>query len=255
MSWRCAVLALLVASACGRVDFGSPLDGGVAPDAVPDGTTFDDICKRDGVTVCETFEGNTATNWDFTGAPLPVVTPTLSYGTGHSLLSVGGAQMQSSYLTSRLIDPIPTPSFYSRAWVYLPSADTIGHVNLITLDSDMGGYSLVAIDDDPGTGPEPVIELYTDAKIGPMDIGTAPRDRWFCVELQVDLADPNGHVKGTVDSGGPMERSTQNSGRTTLPPLKYLYLGASFSGPNQAADLHVYIDDFLLGRDPVGCYP
>ncbi|HEY4177834.1 MAG TPA: hypothetical protein VGM90_13400 [Kofleriaceae bacterium] len=213
MSWRGAVLlAVLLASGCGRLGFGSDVERDAATG--PDAETFAELCARDGVTLCETFEGDTAATWDFAGSPLPVVTTDQSHGAGHSMLSVAGPGGQSSYLGNGASALIPSPHFYARAWIYLPTADTIGHVNLVTLDSDMGGYSLV-------------------------------------VELGA-----NGTAKGTVDIGGDHEKSVEKTGDTTLPkPLKYVYLGASYSGPNQAAQMRVYLDDFLIGRDPVGCYP
>lgn len=259
---RAVVAVLVVACGCGRLGFDGNSDGGVRDgafiDADPDAAAgFESLCDRPGMIFCESFEDDAnVAKWTArnrrTGS-VPVISPLHPYQGNRSLLTQVMAESDESFFrrTDDRLDN--TPDLYARVWVYLPGqmTDHVGHANIVTLQSPMEGFSILALDDETAA--------YSDPTLG-FQIGQfptyAPRDEWFCMELQVHKDKNAGWVKATLNlATGPI--SAEKTGvDTDFPSPMEVDLGIAFSGPTQTSTLHMFIDNAIVtSGDVIGCYP
>ncbi|CAN5825223.1 hypothetical protein BH11MYX2_BH11MYX2_21400 [soil metagenome] len=254
MRLRAEIAVLLaLASGCGRFGFDDPASGDGGPQESGAADSFADLCARSSVILCEDFEGNLDT-WTARGRnALPAsATTTRPYEGMHSLESVVGAPNDESYFTLESPEVDAAVDLYVRMWVYLPKDEKVGHVNLLTLQSQGPGFSLVAIDDD--------FNVFSDTSMQ-FTVATAPRDTWFCAELELHKDATAGILKGTIGAGTSAEATNQSQPMmgaidTNVSGLTTVDLGTAYTGPTQDAPLHTYIDNVLIKSGaPVGCYP
>jgi hypothetical protein len=81
-----------------------------------------------------------------------------------------------------------------------------------------------------------------------------PRDRWVCVQLDLDVSDTNGSFTLSIDGQSVL---AQGPPLDTLPGAVFVYLtaGIDFSGFEQNGPARVYIDDVVVDIPPIACWP
>lgn len=245
--------ALLVLAACGEVKQAPSVDApaGDAPagDApagdAPAGDAPLARCQdRPGVMFCDGFEDAGLAAWpDLRGA---IVQQTnLKYRGAGALQAMSNLPQDTAAATVRPFGSFTTGDIYLRAWFYVPTGPAvISKVNLLDIYGGPGDGMVVLVDQN-----RLVVFAAPSATTLTTQL-TVPRERWFCVELHVAVADAGGSVRLDVDG---IERAAATNIRTRPDPgFSGLSVGTLFLAADQAP-LTIYVDELALGTQPHGC--
>ena len=79
-----------------------------------------------------------------------------------------------------------------------------------------------------------------------------PRDRWFCVQLAVDLSDTSGRAEISVD--GVLVASLDDVRTAPAAGFSTFGTGALFTDPTQP-EVEFFADEVAYGTSPLPCDP
>jgi hypothetical protein len=246
---RVCVAAALLAG-CGRLGFteraGDDADGasGRGDTSAGDDSSSLRCDQKPGVLFCDGFEGPNLDGWTDAYGALVRQTAIVHTGTAAARATSDGSQ-QAAGVGVAPYNGLSTGSLHYRAWFYVPSGFAITKINLFTTYGNTGNDEVVFLVDQE--------ELRVYSARGPRTITsgtTMPRDRWFCIEVHIDIAASNGTVRLDLDG----TTIGSGSGFSTLPAGGYTFLGVGtlFLPVGQGAST-IYIDDVATGTQPLGC--
>lgn len=199
--------------------------------------------------VCSGFEGDFDTYWSSeTEGDAWFEDPCPGAHAGQGCLVARMAEGGAAARAHRSFEPQSDGWIYLRLFAYAESGAVVDGVNLAALDAyDSGVYGpdINLVDGDR-------LELYLD-ELGAFVVSTGPvpRDRWFCIELGVDIDDAQGAVTFGVDGDPP----AQIIGIDTFPNAGYDYVavGIDWSTDSQPP-IGVRIDDVVVATTPLPCF-
>lgn len=242
------VAGLVLVAACGRVDFDALHDAGAAID---DGATGSDTsmltdCEAHaGALLCEDFEAGLG-RWPTQMGTTNLVTSPVYAGTG-ALASSIQVYPQIAYIGMDMPALASETSLHVRARVFVPSASSVGHINLINLDaSATEGVSIYL------TATEIAVYRSTPEQ-GSVTAPLLARDQWLCVELALGVAD----TAGTIELRVADQVVANGSGFDTRPTggFSAVKVGIPYSSTLQSGPVDVDLDNIVVDVTPIGCTP
>lgn len=192
--------------------------------------------------------------WDYDrpDAPLPgsaggttAVRDTTMFVAGSASMRLTADGRRSGVIASdaSLAAAVTSGSLYLRAFFRLPASIVIRDwVVLLEAKSGSSGVSLQLSPDD-------TMSLHASSATAVGGLAKVPRDRWFCVELAIDVDPTAGRARLSVD--GTM--ILQHTGIDTQfgRGLNFVRGGLVLGPQNTLFELSV--DEFLVSRTPIGC--
>lgn len=207
-------------------------------------------CDYPGALVCEGFDkpfDTALSTWVGDGASAALQDCIVHSGAGAIRFKGTGTD---SYVQTRYPLPraISSGSFHARLFVNLPTeTDLPEQIILFELWGD-----------EPG-GPERItMQLGSDGSpsvfVGTAESGvnvpiSLPRDEWVCLELSQLIDDSDGVVSLSVNGSIAAERSGIDTQGET--PFVVAVTSGLFTG--DAVEAEIYLDDFVLATEPIGC--
>jgi len=227
---------------CGRFQF-DPLasDAGATSGDARDGAAS--VCTA---LFCDGFEMDLTPWGTVTGPGTSDVQTTQVHG-GTKALTVSVSDNPEFRALYRNLPFGGLPAVYVRAWFYVPSGTAFGHVDLLEFEASTGEGITAYVSQE-------TFALFTDVNgMFANSGGMLPRDRWFCVELEVDVSDTVGSVRLKVDG----TIITQLTALDTLPPVgfEHIVTGLAYTGPQQFGPASQTLDDIVVDDAPIGCSP
>lgn len=240
-------------------------DGGASDDAsARDSASANDCgCTGSNHVLCESFEAPLlGVTWSRLGDVTPHDTTRAHCGSGSLRVRTpavaANAQDGVAIQTDQLLrDPRLSGGFYSRAWVYLPSAADLVGFNYFTLlevrqaaDPFLGAG--VQINRDQST-----LVNWTATPAAFVGSGAAfPRDTWTCVEWQIVFGKGTGATNVWI--GGAEKPTIALDATDTAPTPAYadVLLGAFVgTGGEAQPSFDLYVDDVAFDDKRIGCAP
>lgn len=227
----------LAAWGCGRVGFDA-IDGDARS-----GDAVAALCPQPGAFFCDGFESPTFDAWTSRNGGVVQTTSLVHTGAG-ALVATTDATLQIADVVSAFT-PIGSGEVHARGWFYLPSGYPIFKFNLFGLYGSTGAVivadqgKLNVFNDGP-----PAVTLYTNADV--------PRDRWFCLEVHLTISPTNG--TGALNLDG--TQLGEMTGWNTVPAAggyNKLLAGLPFLFPTQDPATTLFLDDVVVGSQPIGC--
>jgi hypothetical protein len=150
-------------------------------------------------------------------------------------------------LTKRGFGPFSSGAFYVRAHYFVPSSTqrtdfallTVGDVTLAL----SGGVSVFVAND----GFALAADMGSIARMGTL---TVPVDRWFCLELSVQISDKQGRATLWLD--GVEENFLPGAPTLPLGGVTTIGVGIASAGSSQPS-ARVFVDDVVVDTNPIGC--
>jgi hypothetical protein len=238
---------MLLVAACGRIGFADLQDAGPAGDTRDDADTsmLADCEAHAGALLCEDFEAGLG-RWPTQMGTTNLVTSPVYGGTG-ALASSIQAYPEIAYIGMDMSALTPAATLYVRARVFVPSAFSVGHINLINIDaSATEGVSIYL------TGTEIAVYRSTPEQ-GSVTAPLVTRDEWLCVELALGVADTG----GTIDLRVADQVVATGTALDTRPTggFNALKVGIPFSATQQTGPVSAYLDNIVVDVTPIGCAP
>lgn len=233
----------------GMSDAGVP-DAGTLPDAGPDSTSCDDV--NAGRLFCDGLEDPALTAWSsfFDHNGTVARTEERSYrgvGALRSEITASGGYVMGRFA----IGGITSGTIHLRAYFYVPSSVTIAKgMSLMQVGFDSSPYHHVSFNADEPTSSS--IYISTDSGTNWARGMQLPRDRWFCAELVITIAEaPMGQLELWIDGA----RTAVEMGIDTLSaPRGYerFVVGIPYTELTQTSAL-AYADEVVYDDEPIGC--
>lgn len=227
-------------------------DAGSAPDAhVEDPTTACDDLLRDAL-FCESFEDPSLLHWTVQEA----YDGTVGYTRERAFRGVGALAASTSATggyaerIASVLGSITEGDVHVRAYVYVPEGAPLVHSSILHI----GGHrSRVATEPLAGfNAMDGFASMYVGAGDFHVDdqLVAVPRDRWFCVQLQVHVDDVAGEARIWIDQTLAGERV----GVDTRPEGPYESLGAGIAWSTLTQEpFTVLVDEIAIARTPMPC--
>lgn len=240
-----ATLALLLASACGRFSFEPrdlPADATTADTAgpAPDGDVQLDCANHQGALFCDGFEDPSLAAWQLAGDVMRALRPTPR---GAAALQADTTGPQQTSGAGVGFGPIGSGLLAARGWFYVPSGFDVIHFDLLILkNAAIGGIGVL------GYFGELVIYQNVSGE-GLFSGLTVPRDRWMCIELQVQVANA-GSAQLLLD-GVPIA-STPTLDLAPGVGYSFLDVGLAWTDDTQGP-ARVFADEIVIDDEPIGC--
>ena len=77
-----------------------------------------------------------------------------------------------------------------------------------------------------------------------------PRDRWFCIQVHIDVASSTGQYRVSLDGA----EVIVGTGLDTQPALGFSRIGVGITWSDATQPLvTVYVDEVAAGRNPIPC--
>lgn len=232
---------LLLICACGRVGFDAMPDGaGQAVDAAPA-----TCLAHAGALLCEDFEGDLGA-WSTHGTT--AIQTSIVHGGAAALASSTPGQPESAWVLRSIPSLSTATTVHVRAWLYAPSSVDVQHMNAVDLYNQPGAEGVTA--HFFSNRLDFFIDTSTVTGYGGQPIG---RDRWFCVEYALTIADSGGTVEMRVDDQIVIAENMID----TLPAggFEHIVTGIPYSGAAQVNPATIYTDDVVVDVAPIGCAP
>lgn len=226
-----------------------------AEDAPPSGDATGGCQRHAGALFCEDFENGLVTprpDYGFAGSPNGVVRlDTSNPHAGRNAISLvaGDPSMgvRSTYFYKVLPSPASSGGLYARAFFYVPSGFVVTQylVDLEFRNSGQEGVKVVHASRDRID-----FVVTTDGFSVTSIDGRLPRDRWFCLEIGVQVASGNGGraeywIDGASQFMVPAAR--------TLPPGGWTYLNFGIIADPMTLGSRMLVDDIVMSTQRVGC--
>lgn len=227
----------------GMPDAGPP-DGGPPP---LDDTACDDA--HAGAIFCDGFESGDISRWlwDSESNGTVVIQNASHYRGSYAMRGDWTADATAeAYLEARPLTGTRSGDLYLRGYFFMPSSTTFDSLNVYGVGEAGGANDSVVVTFRAGElGVYPSIPDRTYASSA-----AVPRDRWFCLELHIRVAD-SGSVELFLDGASILTQSAID----TLPALGYTRLTAGVDQytPRTTPSGHMYFDELVLDDAPIGC--
>jgi hypothetical protein len=242
-------VAFVLLAGCGRLGFAPPevntYDGGAGDAGPDDGSSVQACPQKPGAVFCDGFEDPSLDAWAQTVGSLVRQTAIVHTGTAAARATTDGSQ-QPAGINVTPFDDITSGSLHYRAWFYVPSGFAIDKIEMFSTNGSGSNLGTVFLVD------QEELRVYAEPGLGhTVTTGVdVPRDRWFCIEVHVDVDASNGGLRLDLDG----TTIGSGSGFGTLPTGGYTYLGVGslFLPAGQSAST-VYVDDVAAGTQPLGC--
>lgn len=253
------VAVLLVATACGRIDFGTVADAGAsatgdtldAADAGPDARTFS--CA--GYLICDDFEGSIGPEWT---ADLGVALDTTTAHRGASSVRMRMPALQAGEDRSvRLVNMTTLATVPAALWVR-------GWFRASGLPVSTNALELISIDRDGGGPAADYVFLRSDraqvynapSLLQDSTSAPAPLDTWFCVAFEVQFAtSATGSLEMTSDILDTISLTGVATNDATE-PVDGLGVGPYFTGTNvdvPQPSFDIWVDDLIVHTSEITC--
>ena len=223
----------------GPIDGSTELDAGGETGGCPPGLT--------GTYFCDSFEEIPGV-WSYNAGALRETT-VVRTGVGSARFELADNTMRDLGHTS-LPDAPDTGSVYFRAYVFIAGGGNFNRIEIAsfgsTNDPGTGRFDRIGININNGwysifNGMENAEYLASGA--------TIPRDRWFCIELDVDIDASSGRV--TLRADGTEEVTSAGINTAAFEGYDFVNVGGVFL--QGVSNMTVYVDDIVLSRQPIGC--
>lgn len=248
------VVPCLLASACGRIGFASgelTLDGAPADVAFPDGpppVAVSCDVSRPGALLCESFEAPDVA-WDYTvfEQGLAVRSTANAANGGASLeATIDGSDnfKAARWGLNSVLPNITTGELYLREWIFLPSSTVVtDQLSILVAGNRTDPFPSVNLLLRPGSAH--VIIEGSDIP----HVQEFPRDRWVCVELDLDVG-ASGRVELRLD--GVVAASEAGIDTQVAGGFTSLDAGIHYATPMQRA-ARMFVDEVVADTSPIGC--
>jgi hypothetical protein len=233
--------------------FGSVLLSGCSNGSYVIGRFLDDGCAshRDAI-FCSGFERPDLSDW----TSVIVVnhaeveqTDERAYE-GKGALHASSTDQQSTAVVAEDFDPVTEGDLYLRVHLYVPADLPTKTMNVFFLGDVATPDPFKGVDFNledgalstyvPGDSPD----RYTSTTL------TIPRDRWFCMQIHMTVAEKDATL--TIDVDG--ETGLDQMGMNTKPPGGVHLLRAGIDWSSLQTDpFDYYLDDLVLATTPVDC--
>jgi hypothetical protein len=234
-----ALLGAVVISGCGSGDYVI-------------GRFDDDACSAHGdALLCSGFERPDLSDWTSVVVADALVEQSeeRSHGGEGSLFAESKGQ-QSSAVVSKEFTPVKQGEIYLRAFLYVPDDLPTETMNIFFL----GDYATP----DPFQGVDFNLEagaLSTYAPRSQPDRFTSttlviPRDRWFCLQIEMTVSADAGAITMRVDGEIGLEQKNMNTRPSA--GVHLLRAGIDWSS-GQTEPFNFYLDDLVLDTAPIDC--
>lgn len=250
---------LVLATACGRIDFGIVADAGAnvpgdvvdATDAGPDARTFS--CA--GYLICDDFEGSIGPEWF--ADPGVTLDPTIAHrGTQSARMRMPALQAGMTG-SARLAEFTALATVPAVVWVR-------GWFRASALPASTNALELIAVDRDGGGPAGNYVFLRSDrvqvynapSLLQDSTSAPAPIDTWFCVAFQVTFSTTaNGSLQMASDSLDALSL-TDVITNDASEPVDGLGVGPYFAGTNVddvQPSFDIWVDDLIVHTSEVTC--
>lgn len=232
----------MVLAGCGRFSFD-------AQPAHTDGASGDlgsvrrDCEGHETALFCDGFEDAALAAWQLTGMVSQMASDTVR---GNAALL---AETQTSQQTSHaLVDfaAVTSGTLNVRGWFFVPSGHQIVHFDLLDIKAvpSGGGLAILAYQD------ELVLYQNTVTPDGvAMQAIAFPVDRWLCIELQLQVADPG---SATLLLDGAVVSSFTGIDMLPANGFSRLTVGIPWTDAGQTP-ARAFTDEVVLDTKPIGC--
>ncbi|HEX4335240.1 MAG TPA: hypothetical protein VH062_04960 [Polyangiaceae bacterium] len=169
---------------------------------------------------------------------------------GRGALHAASEDQQSTAVVAKEFDPVTSGELYLRTHLYVPGGLPTRTMNIFFLGDFATPDPFEGVDFNLEDGalstyvPHDSPDRFTSTTL------TIPRDRWFCMQVHMTVADGDGAL--TIDVDG--QTGLDEKGMHTLPPggIHLLRAGIDWSSL-QTDPFDYYIDDLVLSRTAVDC--
>jgi len=255
MAGRCVSEAMDGGQDAGPRD-GGTRDGGVGTDARVDASVGPDPCEgppyAPSALVCDDFESGALDAWtqDTPASSAVVITNLHTHrSSAYAVRAVTAAAVEDNAAaieSGMFSSPIVSGDLWVRAHYYVPSGFTLTGFSLFEIHEPAAPDETIAVRAIVANGTA-IYRSVGDETV----VGVAPfaRDRWFCVQLHIEVSDTGGVVELDVDGA----RSVTIT-RDTRPAHGYswvLFGISSARGDQGAAEL--FVDDVGVALEPLPC--
>jgi hypothetical protein len=226
---------------------------GCASRAYVIGRFHDDSCAahRDAI-LCSGFEQPDLSDWtrvEVVNLAHVEQTQTRAHA-GKGSLFAGSTGQKSAAVVAHEFPPVLNGELYLRVFLYIPEGLPIETMNILFLgdyatpdpfkgvDFNLEGGALSTYV--PGDRPD----RFTSTTL------VVPRDRWFCLQIQMTVSANAGALTMRVDGEIGLEQTNMN----TRPAGGVHLLRAGIDWSSEQTDpFDLYLDDLVLATTPVGC--
>lgn len=213
-----------------------------ALDAGPDDTACDDL--HAGALHCDGFEGDTEFALWTENRGASHSTERAYRGTASAHASVGTSGR--AYLFEQF-PPITSGEIYVRTYAYVPSSADLTAITFITLEeaSSPWDYARANVRDD-----QLVLVTRAGADNDQQPAVSVPRDRWFCLELRVQIG-TSGEAELLVD--GTSTALLTDVDTTRASPWDTVFVGVASRNSTQVDPTELFMDEVVVATTPIGC--
>jgi hypothetical protein len=234
---------------------GGPSDASMG-DAGADGSAVLDPCQSHAAAlVCSGFERSELEGFDaqVIQGDARLERSDARARSGSGALHAVSSDAESTAVVARELEPRFTGTLHLRVWLYVPGGLPTETMNLLFLGDDPNPSLDPAV---PFRGldlnlEDGALQVYSPQSVPDRVTGAVaiPRDRWFCLRMEVELADA-GAVRAFVDDGLALEAAPLD----TLPDAGVHLLRAGIDWTSgQTAPFEVFMDDLVLADALVPC--
>jgi hypothetical protein len=169
---------------------------------------------------------------------------------GRGALHAESTGAKSAAVVAEQFPPVKDGELYLREYLYVPDGQPTKTINFLFLGDYATPDPFKGVDFNledgalstyiPGNNPD----RFTSTML------VIPRDRWFCLQIEMSVSPDAGAVTMRVDGEIGLEQKDVN----TRPPagIHLLRTGLDWSS-EQAEPFEFYVDDLVLSTEPVDC--
>ncbi len=225
--------------------------------AMPDVASAGCLSRYPGAFFCEDFENGIATPvtaYGYSATPNGSVTgqaATVHTGGKAAYLVAGDVETtwntRSAFFHKDFLAPVSSGGLYARTFFYIPSGFSVTSFVVLQEFLDSGPNRTKEV---IGAGDAIDFRVDTDNAAVTSAGGKLPRDRWFCLEVSMNVAGkPNGTAEFRLDG---VSEATVTRARTTAPGG---WIGFRFGliADANTTGARAYVDDVVISTMPIGC--
>jgi hypothetical protein len=235
-------IAIVAASACGRLGFDERAegDGGVS---TLDTTVCDELSS---LLFCEDFEADSPlTTIEATPPSFVIADESLPYRGLRSLHGHTTRPLEPAWILGGPLPAVMSGELHARWYLYVPAQPVeiiMASVHLLEQPAPNHGVDFSFTT----TG----VQISCTAA---GEVGTAtqavPRDRWTCIQLRIVIDDIAGSVETFIDD----VPSAALFGVDTLPAAGYKNVHAGLFAGGATNPMDLWTDELVIATTPIGC--
>jgi hypothetical protein len=169
---------------------------------------------------------------------------------GKGALHASSTDQKSSAVVAEDFDPVANGDLYLRVHLYVPAGLSTKTMNIMFLGDFATPDPFKGVDFNLEDGalstyvPQDSPDRFTSNTL------TVPRNRWFCMQIQMTVSDKQGML--TIDVDG--QTALEQQGMNTKPAAGIHLLRAGIDWSSlQTEPFDYYLDELVLAKTPVAC--